>query len=455
LASAGDRPAVAQDGWIELAIDHDGVRLGTTIVGYTHTSLDQFVAKVRQENARWVGALHEAKGAALRSATASLVAILVAIAMTLGGVTYGAFHLLVKRRLAAMAERFRDVAEGEGDLRQRIEVGSADEIGRLATWFNLFMDKLHDIIVQVRTAADHVTAVSQQLSGAAAQLSVGAQEQATSLEETAASLEQITGTVKQNADNALQANQLAVGSLDTAGKGGQVVTSAVVSMQEITNASGNIAEIITVIDAIAFQTNLLALNAAVEAARAGDQGRGFAVVAAEVRNLAQRSGAAAKEIKGLIQDSVRKVRDGSALVHRSGQTFEEIMTSVRRVTEIIAEIAAASQEQSQGIAQVNTAVTQMDHVVQQAAARTEGLASTAQLLAAQAQQLQVLVGRFKVGQRASAPGLVAAAAALKAGARPTRPSMGLKATPTPGQPALVEVWGDRASSGLEDGFQES
>src|SRR5207249_2890955 len=185
--------------------------------------------------------------------------------------------------------------------------------------------------------------------------------------------------------------RLEVASRDTAERGGQVVTSAVASMQDITQSSERIAEIITVIDEIAFQTNLLALNAAVEAARAGEQGRGFAVVAAEVRNLAQRSAAAAKEIKALIHDSVQKVKTGSALVNQSGQTFHEIVASVKRVTEIIAEIAGASQEQSQGIEQVNKAVVQMDRLVQSSAAQTEELSSTALALAVHAKQLRALV----------------------------------------------------------------
>jgi len=205
-----------------------------------------------------------------------------------------------------------------------------------------------------------------------------------------------------------------VGSRDTAETGGQVVTTAVAAMTEINKASKKIADIITVIDEIAFQTNLLALNAAVEAARAGEQGRGFAVVAAEVRNLAQRSAAAAKEIKALIRDSVQKVQDGSELVTRSGQTLVEIVTAVKRVSGIIAEIAAASQEQSAGIDQVNRAVAQMDHVVQQNAAHTEELSSTARALATQASELQALVGRFRLESGAGAPGGSAGGAARSA-----------------------------------------
>src|SRR6185436_14242507 len=212
-----------------------------------------------------------------------------------------------------------------GDFTQRLDVDTKDEVGQMAVALNQAVEGMRDALQEVGVAANNAASASQQLSAAAEQLSNGAQEQASSLEETAASLEEITGTVKQNADNARQANQMAVGSRDSAEKGGQVVNTAVEAMTGINQASKRIADIITTIDEIAFQTNLLALNAAVEAARAGEQGRGFAVVASEVRNLAQRSATAAKEIKGLIQDTVAKVEAGSELVNRSGETLTEIV----------------------------------------------------------------------------------------------------------------------------------
>ena len=302
----------------------------------------------------------------------------------------------ITRSIGVVLGTMRGLAEGDGDLTQRIDVKGRDELGQLALAFNVFMDKLHEIMTQVRRAAEHATTASQELSAAGERLASGAQEQAASLEQTAASLEQITGTVKQNADNARQANELASGSRVTAEKGGAIVTSAVDAMSEINRASRGVADIITTIEQIAFQTNLLALNAAVEAARAGEQGRGFAVVASEVRNLALRSATAAKEIKGLIQDSVQKVGVGSDLVTQSGQTLAEIVASFKRVTDIIAEIAAASQEQTTGVDEVNKAVAQMDQVTQANAAQTEELSSTAQSFAAQAEELRALVGRFKL-----------------------------------------------------------
>ncbi len=251
-------------------------------------------------------------------------------------------------------------------------------------------------LVDVSAIADEVAAASHQLAAAADELSSGSQEQASSLEETASSLEEITSTIQQNSDNAQQANQLAGNSRQVAENGGDVVSRAVQGMGEINSASKRIADIITAIDEIAFQTNLLALNAAVEAARAGEQGRGFAVVAGEVRNLAQRSAAAAKEIKSLIQDSVSKVNVGSELVNESGRTLGDIVTSVKRVTDIVSEIAAASREQASGIEQVNRAVTEMDQVVQTNAAQTEELSATAEQLAEKASQLQQVVSQFNL-----------------------------------------------------------
>jgi methyl-accepting chemotaxis protein len=259
-------------------------------------------------------------------------------------------------------------------------------------------DSLVNIVGQVRTGTDTIATASSQIAAGNMDLSSRTEQQASSLEETAASMEELTSTVKQNADNARQANQLAESASGVAVKGGQVVAQVVHTMSAINSSSKKIVDIIGVIDGIAFQTNILALNAAVEAARAGEQGRGFAVVAAEVRNLAQRSAAAAKEIKTLIGDSVDKVEEGSKQVAEAGQTMDEIVSSVKRVTDIMAEITVASQEQTSGIEQINQAITQMDQVTQQNAALVEEAAAAAASLQEQASGLLQVVSVFKLDQ---------------------------------------------------------
>jgi methyl-accepting chemotaxis protein len=270
----------------------------------------------------------------------------------------------------------------------------------MARALNQSVDAVRSALLEVNEAAQHFASVSEQLSVASTDIAGGAQEQASSLEQTAASLEEITGTASRNADSAREASGLASGACRTAESGSQVVTATVAAMAAIDEASRRIAEIIATVDEIAFQTNLLALNAAVEAARAGEHGRGFAVVAAEVRGLALRSAGASKEIKGLIGDSVGKVEAGAGLVNQSGRALADIVAAVRRVTDIVAEIAAASREQSTGVEQVNRAVTQMDQVVQANAAQTQELSATAQALAGRAAELQTLVARFDLGERA-------------------------------------------------------
>jgi methyl-accepting chemotaxis protein len=246
----------------------------------------------------------------------------------------------------------------------------------------------------VKLAAEEIHRGAQEISAGNSNLSLRTEEQAASLEETASSMEEMTTTVKQNADNAGQANQLALAAREQAEQGGQVVGKAVQAMSGINDSARKIADIIGVIDEIAFQTNLLALNAAVEAARAGEQGRGFAVVASEVRNLAGRSATAAKEIKDLIQDSVKKVSDGSLLVTQSGQTLEQIVISVKKVSDIVAEIAAASREQSLGIEQVGRAVMQMDELTQQNAALVEQATAASQSMTTEASTLKEMMARY-------------------------------------------------------------
>jgi methyl-accepting chemotaxis protein len=288
-------------------------------------------------------------------------------------------------------------AANEGDLDRRIQTeGKSGLLVKMAGGINQLTADMAGMVSQVKAAAGEVHRGAEEITTGNITLSQRMEEQASSLEETASSMEEMTSTVKQNADNAGQANQLAMAARDQAEKGGAVVSRAVQAMAEINNASRRIADIISVIDEIAFQTNLLALNAAVEAARAGEQGRGFAVVATEVRNLAGRSATAAKEIKALIQDSVQKVQDGSMLVTQSGVTLEQIVASVKKVTDIVAEIAAASGEQSAGIEQVNKAVMQLDDLTQQNAALVEQASAASQSMTGQARGLNELMRHYKV-----------------------------------------------------------
>ena len=300
----------------------------------------------------------------------------------------------------------------ENDLSVRVGLdGKSGFLASLGSGLNKLLDNNAQMVRDIKSAAAAVRMGAEEISKGNANLSQRTEEQSSSLEETASSMEQMTSTVKQNADNAGQANQLATAARDQAEKGGGVVGKAVRAMTEINEASKKIADIIGVIDEIAFQTNLLALNAAVEAARAGEQGRGFAVVATEVRSLAGRSATAAKEIKGLIQDSVRKVEDGSSLVTQSGQTLEQIVSSVKKVSDIIAEIAAASREQSSGIEQVNKAVMQMDEMTQQNAALVEEATAASQAMAEGAGELNRMMERFTLpaaNAPAAAPGARAA-----------------------------------------------
>jgi len=294
---------------------------------------------------------------------------------------------------------------GDGDLRARVVThDKTGELRQMAESINSLLAGMAAIVSKVKGAANEVYRGAEEISQGNKSLSQRTEEQSASLEQAASSMEEMTSTVRQNADNAAQANQLAAAARDQAEKGGTVTGHAVHAMSEINKASRKIADIIGVIDEIAFQTNLLALNAAVEAARAGEQGRGFAVVATEVRNLASRSAAAAKEIKGLIQDSVKKVEDGSALVTQSGETLHTIVTSVKKVSDIVAEIAAASREQSAGIEQVSKAVGQMDEMTQQNAALVEQAAAASQSMAGQARNLNDIMAGYRVDDSAVAEG---------------------------------------------------
>nr|WP_314546895.1 methyl-accepting chemotaxis protein [uncultured Massilia sp.] len=323
------------------------------------------------------------------------VLIAVAVLATLVAIAVGWF---ITRSITMPMRRAVDVARtvASGDLTSRIDVDSTDETGELLGALKEMNDSLQNIVGRVRSGTETLVTASGEIASGNLDLSSRTEQQASALEETASSMEELTATVKQNAENARQANQLAKSASDVATRGGAVVADVVTTMGSIHESASKIVDIIGVIDGIAFQTNILALNAAVEAARAGEQGRGFAVVASEVRNLAQRSAAAAKEIKTLIGDSVGKVDEGSRLVQQAGSTMEDIVASVRRVTDIMAEISSASHEQEAGIEQINQAIGEMDSVTQQNAALVEEAAAAAQSMQEQSDELEQMVSTFKI-----------------------------------------------------------
>ena len=375
-------------------VDTNGKRIGKVKVGYTTAALDTMVQS------------------SIKIIAISILAVLGLLALGLAMIVRG-----VAQPAVEIQEGLAVLAQGEGDLTTRIEIRSNDELGRIVIAFNQTMEKLHSLCLDIRNISQSIDAGIEEIARGNADLSRRTEEQASSLEETASSMEEFTSTVKQNAESSWQANQLAASASEIAIKGGKAVSDVVETMASISTSSGKISDIISVIDSIAFQTNILALNAAVEAARAGEQGKGFAVVAGEVRNLAQRSAAAAKEIKDLINDSVSRIHVGSKQVDQAGTTMKEVVLAVKRVTDIISEIAAASNEQSSGIEQVNQAITQMDEVTQQNAALVEEAAAAAEAMREQAEMLMKAVSTFKLdGAKSGALQL----AATKAAHQPSR-----------------------------------
>jgi methyl-accepting chemotaxis protein len=378
---------------------------------------------------------------------ARLALLLNGVMIVLGALAAVAITRSITRPLAGAVRAAETVADG--DLTGAFERQRRDELGDLMRAMQTMNDGLASVVSEVQHGTRAIAGASSEIATGNLDLSNRTEQQAGALEETASSMEELTSTVRHNADNATQANQMAQAASQVAVRGGEIVGQVVQTMSAIDGASRKIVDIIGVIDGIAFQTNILALNAAVEAARAGEQGRGFAVVASEVRNLAQRSATAAKEIKALIGDSVTQVNAGTTLVQQAGATIGEVVTSVARVTDIMAEITAASREQSAGIDQVNTAIAQMDQMTQQNAALVEEAAAAAASMQDQSAHLEQMVSRFRLdaadtGRAAAAP---VAPPATRTAARPTTrpaPAKRLAAAPAPArasakrEPALAK-----------------
>jgi len=366
--------------------------------------------------------LKEASAKATYEQSSTISTSLTSASIVLAAALTGLILAVVAWVMRSITTSLRDAVNmarqvADGDLSAPIAIDRYDEMGRLLQALAEMQGSLRRVVGDVRSFAQNISTASIEIAQGNSDLSRRTEEQASSLEETASSMEELTSTVKQNTENALQANELAAGASKVAVRGGQVVSRVVETMGGITASSRKIADIIGVIDGIAFQTNILALNAAVEAARAGEQGRGFAVVASEVRSLAQRSAAAAKEIKALIEDSAGKVESGGKLVDEAGKTMNEIVISVKRVTGIMAEIAAASREQGGGIEQVNRAIAQMDQVTQQNAALVEKASAAAESLKVQAGQLAQAVTVFRVTGHERRPEAASAPASTSEGRR--------------------------------------
>jgi methyl-accepting chemotaxis protein len=448
MRAAEQRYYKSQDDLLKLIratdVAHDMVRAyygGENFEAFT--GLLNLIAKDVELQGRGSDAAYAESQAAYRE-TLIVVSTLLVVSVALGTL----LAWIITRSITVPVSEAVALAEtvAAGDLSSNIQVTRRDEVGQLLGALMRMNQNLSKVVGTVRTGSESVSTASAEIAQGNNDLSARTESQASALQETAASMEELSSTVKQNADNARQANQLAQSASAVAVQGGEVVGQVVDTMRGISDSSKKIADIINVIDGIAFQTNILALNAAVEAARAGEQGRGFAVVAGEVRSLAGRSAEAAKEIKSLITDSVNRVDQGTALVDRAGATMQEIVS--KRVNDIMGEISAASTEQSQGVAQIGEAVTQMDQATQQNAALVEEMAAAASSLRGQAQELVQTVSVFKIAAGAgassaslgyaatssSAPRVSAPRPMMSAAARPAAPKAQALAASRPAAP---------------------
>ncbi|WP_404472149.1 methyl-accepting chemotaxis protein [Vreelandella venusta] len=342
---------------------------------------------------------HEATAGLRAIASTSIITLLIVAAIT--AVVFSMLLSLLLRRLLGVRNAMDNIASGEGDLTQRLPEEGNDEVSQIASAFNRFVGKMEAVLLDVRTSSEAVHHAANEIAMGGQDLSRRTDNAASSLQQTSASVEQITSTVQHTAASAQEANQLSHAASNVAKEGGQVVANVVTTMEDISQASNKIGEIVTLMNSIAFQTNLLALNASVEAARAGEHGRGFAVVADEVRKLAGRSSEAANDIQTLIEDSQTKVNNGTSLVQNAGTTMQDIVAHITRVTDVLEEINAATSEQSDGINQVNIAVAELDRMTQENAAMVEESTTAAEQLKEQADHLTGTISSFKLSTSAS------------------------------------------------------
>ena len=402
----------------------------TALINQYEGAQDEFIAQLDRRRG-----VVRAEATAQRVRSGVLSAITALVVFGVGALLAGWLVRSITKPLQHAVDTANAIAAG--DLTRELQSTRKDELGQMLRALNDMSARLRGVVGEVRQGVDSVSSASIQIANGNHDLSARTEQTAANLEETASSLEELTATVTQSADTARQANQLAGTAAQAAARGGEVVGQVVTSMQQITESSRKISDIIGVIDGIAFQTNILALNAAVEAARAGEQGRGFAVVASEVRNLAGRSAEAAKEIKTLIGKSVENVESGSEQVAQAGKTMDEIVSSVRRVSDLIGEITASSSEQRDGIAQVNQAVANLDQMTQQNAALVEESTAAAASMRDQAQRLAEVVAVFNVGatSRAApmppAPAPRPAPAAQRVASAPARAAVAARPSAAP------------------------
>jgi methyl-accepting chemotaxis protein len=443
IADARAAYAAYTNNVIALGMEGKSEEATKVLYGENYKTQAAYLAAIRKlvdsQKAKMVSAGEESK--ASYTAAFSLMVALGVLAGALGLVMAFVITRSLLKQLGGEPSYAAEVAQrvAAGDLTMKVETKANDQTSLLASMKSM-TENLRKIVGEVRYGTESIATASNEIAAGNADLSQRTEEQASSLEETASSMEELASTVKSNAENAKQANRLAAEASEVAVKGGTVVGEVVQTMSSINESSKKIADIIGVIDGIAFQTNILALNAAVEAARAGEQGRGFAVVASEVRTLAQRSASAAKEIKELISDSVSKVDNGTKLVDEAGKTMDEVVGAVKRVTDIMGEITAATNEQSAGIDQVNTAVGQMDQVTQQNAALVEEAAAAAESMREQASGLQSAVAVFKLEAGVASAEKVASVE-RKASAKVTRLAPPKRTSPSAQVPVLMKKTG--------------